>query len=466
MADARRAHRPPHTPRRLHRTPRGRARDRRDGLGRRDRPRDRRRAERARRAGRRRAGAAVPAVPDRRRCSTRCPRACAGVAVLDRTKEPGSIGEPLFLDVVAALAEAHGGRRAGGHAAGVGGRYGLSSKEFTPGHGRRRVRRARARAAAAPVHDRHRRRRLGDEPDLRRDARHRAARHGPRDLLRARLGRHRRREQEHDQDPRRRGAAARAGLLRLRLEEVGLADRLAPALRAAADPGAVPRAAARASSAATSSGCSTRSTCSAGRRPARRCCSTAAHAPDEVWDALPRPVQEQILAKRDRRSTRSTPAGSPATPGLAGRINIVLQTCFFAISGVLPRERGDRADQGRDRQDLRPPRRRGGRTQPGGGRPGARGRCTAIERARPGDLHARAAAARARARARLRPHRHRGDDGRPRRRPAGQRAAGRRHLPERHDGVREAQHLRAGRGLGLGPAASSAATAASSARTA
>ena len=124
-----------------------------------------------------------------------------------------------------------------------GGRYGLSSKEFTPGMVAGRVRGARARAAAAPVHRRHHRRRLRDEPRLRRVAGHRAGRHGPRGLLRARVGRNGRREQEHDQDPGRRGEPARPGLLRLRLEEVGLADRVAPALRAAADPGAVPRAA-------------------------------------------------------------------------------------------------------------------------------------------------------------------------------------------------------------------------------
>ena len=46
-----------------------------------------------------------------------------------------------------------------------------------------------------------------------------------RDLLRPRLGRNGRREQEHDQDHRRGDAGARAGLLRLRLEEVRLADR-------------------------------------------------------------------------------------------------------------------------------------------------------------------------------------------------------------------------------------------------
>lgn len=54
------------------------------------------------------------------------PKSVKKIAVLDRTKEPGSLGEPLYLDVVAALAEQ--GRKAQV----VGGRYGLGSKEFTP----------------------------------------------------------------------------------------------------------------------------------------------------------------------------------------------------------------------------------------------------------------------------------------------------------------------------------------------
>jgi len=57
------------------------------------------------------------------------------IAVLDRTKEPGAVGEPLYQDVVTALAE---GRQTGSspfeeQPRVVGGRYGLSSKEFTPG---------------------------------------------------------------------------------------------------------------------------------------------------------------------------------------------------------------------------------------------------------------------------------------------------------------------------------------------
>jgi pyruvate-ferredoxin/flavodoxin oxidoreductase len=62
------------------------------------------------------------------------------------------------------------------------------------------------------------------------------------------------------------------------------------------------------------------------------------HGPDEVWDALPRAVQEQIVAKDI--DLHVIDAGRLAREvGLAGRINVVLQTCFFAISGVLPRDR-------------------------------------------------------------------------------------------------------------------------------
>ena len=52
------------------------------------------------------------------------PESIKKIAVLDRTKEPGSLGEPLYLDVVTALNESN--------IKIIGGRYGLSSKEFTP----------------------------------------------------------------------------------------------------------------------------------------------------------------------------------------------------------------------------------------------------------------------------------------------------------------------------------------------
>ena len=62
------------------------------------------------------------------------PATVKSIAVLDRTKEPGAPGEPLYLDVVAAIAE-HQRTNPGRFDAPpsvIGGRYGLSSKEFTP----------------------------------------------------------------------------------------------------------------------------------------------------------------------------------------------------------------------------------------------------------------------------------------------------------------------------------------------
>ena len=62
------------------------------------------------------------------------PATVKAIAVLDRTKEPGAIGEPLYLDVRTALGEAHekGFARWGNYPVVVGGRYGLGSKDFTP----------------------------------------------------------------------------------------------------------------------------------------------------------------------------------------------------------------------------------------------------------------------------------------------------------------------------------------------
>jgi pyruvate-ferredoxin/flavodoxin oxidoreductase len=62
------------------------------------------------------------------------PRTTRRLAVLDRTKEPGAVGEPLFTDVAATVAEAaaDGVLDAGSLPRLTGGRYGLSSKEFTP----------------------------------------------------------------------------------------------------------------------------------------------------------------------------------------------------------------------------------------------------------------------------------------------------------------------------------------------
>jgi pyruvate-ferredoxin/flavodoxin oxidoreductase len=62
------------------------------------------------------------------------PKSTRHIAVLDRTKEPGSTGEPLYMDCVTALSHHFnfGGNGMPGMPRIIGGRYGLSSKEFTP----------------------------------------------------------------------------------------------------------------------------------------------------------------------------------------------------------------------------------------------------------------------------------------------------------------------------------------------
>ncbi len=58
---------------------------------------------------------------------------------------------------------------------------------------------------------------------------------------------------------------------------------------------------------------------------------------DEVWSHLPRPVQEQIIEKKLRLFAIDAYTVAKET-GMGVRINTIMQTCFFAISGVLPRD--------------------------------------------------------------------------------------------------------------------------------
>jgi pyruvate-ferredoxin/flavodoxin oxidoreductase len=69
---------------------------------------------------------------DGARLARALPATVKAIAVLDRTKEPGATGEPLYQDCVTALAELGFAGAGGKRPVIVGGRYGLSSKEFTP----------------------------------------------------------------------------------------------------------------------------------------------------------------------------------------------------------------------------------------------------------------------------------------------------------------------------------------------
>jgi pyruvate-ferredoxin/flavodoxin oxidoreductase len=61
------------------------------------------------------------------------------------------------------------------------------------------------------------------------------------------------------------------------------------------------------------------------------------YGPDEVWDRLPRPVQEQLIAKKAKFFVIDAYKVARET-GMGARMNTILQVCFFAISKVLPRE--------------------------------------------------------------------------------------------------------------------------------
>ncbi len=63
----------------------------------------------------------------------------------------------------------------------------------------------------------------------------------------------------------------------------------------------------------------------------------SSYGPDEVWDHLPRQAQKQIIDKKLKFYVIDAYSVAKET-GMGGRINTIMQTCFFAISGVLPRD--------------------------------------------------------------------------------------------------------------------------------
>ena len=257
------------------------------------------------------------------------------VAVLDRTKEPGSFGEPLFLDVLAALSEAHAdGERE--MPVVIGGRYGLSSKEFSPG-------------MVAGVFEE-----LGRERPRRRftvgindDVSHTSI---PYDA-------------SLDIEPAGTVRAVFFGLgsdgtvgankdtIKILGSEEGLnaqgyfvydskksGSQTVSHLRFGPEPIRAPYLISQASFVGCHHfGLLERAEVLDRAAPGATLLLNCRHPPDRVWDALARPIQEQILAKRIKLYVID--AGEIARDaGLAGRTNTVLQTCFFAISGVLDRE--------------------------------------------------------------------------------------------------------------------------------
>ncbi len=122
-------------------------------------------------------------------------------------------------------------------------------------------------------------------------------------------------------------------------KKVRFANRLASALRPRSDPCRPTWCNPPTSSVATSSTSWIAATCSSNAAPgAVVLLNTSPHEPEEVWDRIPRPVQEEIIAKKLK--VYGINAEKVARDnGMGTRINTIMQTCFFAISGVLPRDK-------------------------------------------------------------------------------------------------------------------------------
>jgi pyruvate-ferredoxin/flavodoxin oxidoreductase len=264
------------------------------------------------------------------------PASASRIAVLDRTKEPGSNGEPLFLDVVAALAEAYtdGDRLAMPLV--TGGRYGLSSKEVTPA--------MIAGVFAELARERPRRRftvgitddvsglSLPYDPSLDIE---------PSDTVRAVFFGL--------------GSDGTVGANKNTIKILGAEENLnaqgyfvydskksgsqtVSHLRFGPQPIRAPYLVEQASFVGCHHfGLLDRVDVLGRAAPGATLLLDCALPPDEVWDAMPRPVQEKILAKHvDVYAINA--ARIARDVGLVGRTNTILQTCFFAISGVLPRD--------------------------------------------------------------------------------------------------------------------------------
>jgi pyruvate-ferredoxin/flavodoxin oxidoreductase len=260
------------------------------------------------------------------------------LAVLDRTKEPGGVGEPLYLDVMASVSEAVALDRAPFNQLPrvLGGRYGLGSKEFTPAMVRGifdEMTKARPRTRfTIGIHDDVTQTSLAYDPSFSTEdpATVRAIFYGL-------------------------GADGTVGANKNSIKIIGEeTDNHAQGYFVFDS---------------KKSGSMTVSHLRFGPRPIRstylisRATFVACHqfsflerfdvlgaaepgavfllnspySPDEVWDHLPRTAQEKIIAKGLRvfvidgnRVAREA--------GMGGRVNTVMQTCFFAISGVLPRD--------------------------------------------------------------------------------------------------------------------------------
>ncbi len=275
---------------------------------------------------------------DARRFCEALPASVKAVAVLDRTKEPGSMGEPLYLDTIAAFQEglANQWGRLRAMPTVVGGRYGLSSKEFTP---------AMVKAVLDNLADARPKNHftVGIEDDVSRTSLPYDADFST----------------ESDQVVRAMfyglGSDGTVGANKNSIKIIGeYTDNYAQGYFVYDSKKA---------------GAITISHLRFGPQPIRsiylvdKANFVACHQPvflerydmlkplipggtfllntphskDQIWDQLPRPVQEGLIRKKAKLFVIDATSVAHAA-GMGNRINTVMQACFFALAGVLPRD--------------------------------------------------------------------------------------------------------------------------------
>jgi pyruvate-ferredoxin/flavodoxin oxidoreductase len=252
------------------------------------------------------------------------------IAVLDRTKEPGAMGEPLYMDVITALAETGRSIKV------IGGRYGLASKEFTPAMVKAvfdELKKAQPKNHfTIGINDDVTHTSLDFDPTFSTEGKEtvRAMFYGlgADGTVGANKNSIKIIGEETDAfaqgyfvyDSKKSGQMTTSHL-RFGPKQIRSSYLITSAnfiachqfsfterydLLSAADPGAV-------------------------------FLLNAPFGPDEVWDHLPRAMQKQIIDKKLNFYVIDAVKVAKET-GMGGRINTIMQTCFFAISGVLPRE--------------------------------------------------------------------------------------------------------------------------------
>ena len=173
------------------------------------------------------------------------------------------------------------------------------------------------------------------------------------------------------------------------------------------------------------------------------------YGPDEVWDKLPKLVQQRIIDKKLKFYAIDAYSVAKKT-GMGARINGIMQTCFFAISGILPRDEAIAKIKAAIKKTYG---RKGDVIVEKNWKAvdGTLENLHEIKVSGQGHQHHRDAAGGQPRRARVRSQRAWSDDRRAGRHPARLGLPGRRDLPDCHHAVGEAQHRPRGSGLESGP---------------